>query len=870
MTYALRYSAFILLFSGFYLVGDLRAAVLYEQSKIGVAYSLFQDAGAGFGFYSKFPQYSGTGPIFAGGGTSYSGTLAWLRVKRISGVGCHVPNNINISATDGNTLIGSVGTGIAIGDYCDFPISGPNLTNQAVGSIGICADGTCKGNPGTLVLDGSPANAGYMFEGTQTLPAEPGGWAFQLCDSGGCSGGFEKQPATSTPTSTPATGASSVLFLPGIMGSRLYEESSECADESGEQQRWFSTDDCEQLRLRTDFTGQSLNTLYTKPSESAVIDNIFSLSPLYGDFLERLADEKEKETIADYRAVPYDWRLRLEDVLKTREENGKIIFDQSISYQQSYLYKSLEELVATSKSGKVTIVAHSNGGLLAKALLVEMETQNDPLLDKVDNLILVAVPQVGTPDAVVSILHGAEIAKGFLIKGEVSRQIVNTAPFSHHLLPSEQYFSAEGSSVQTPVVTIEAGSVTDGWRSQFGSEITTHQDLIDFLSKDSGRIKPATDDLLNPEVVDNFLLDYADVAHSVQSAFAPPSTMKVSQVAGTGVGTPSSLTYFTDKECVSRSILSFFQCTEYRDKLGYRAVFASDGDGTVVLPSALAMSETSQVGRVWVDLDRYNDSRLISIVHRNILEVPDIQDFVFNTVESTTSRPYDYLSTTPIDPSEGDRLVFQLHSPLDMWVTTENGLVSSSTTEVSGALYERLGELQYIEIPAGENNIVLHLLGQKTGSFTLDIERWEGDSLTERVDYIAVPTATGTKVTAEIKSVLSTSVLGLDLEGNGTIDADMNPAGELIVKNVVSYPVLVTTIEQLSLKKSLKQVLITTIKSAEYYSNKKPALPLYLKLEDSLLTASADLIKLYAKKGHVSASDSDVLLGMIQVLKNKQ
>ncbi len=869
MTYALRYSAFILLFSGFYLVGDLRAAVLYEQSKIGVAYSLFQDAGAGFGFYSKFPQYSGTGPIFAGGGTSYSGTLAWLRVKRISGVGCHVPNNINISATDGNTLIGSVGTGIAIGDYCDFPISGPNLTNQAVGSIGICADGTCRGNPGTLVLDGSPANAGYMFEGTQTLPAEPGGWAFQLCDSGGCSGGFETEPATTTPTTTPSTGASSVLFLPGIMGSRLYEESSECADENAEQQRWFSTDDCEQLRLRTDFTGQSLNTLYTKPSESAVIDNIFSLSPLYGDFLERLADEKEKETIADYRAVPYDWRLRLEDVLKTREENGKIIFDQSISYQQSYLYKSLEELVATSKSGKVTIVAHSNGGLLAKALLVEMEAQNDPLLDKVDNLIFVAVPQVGTPDAVVSILHGAEIAKGFLIKGEVSRQIVNTAPFSHHLLPSEQYFSLGGSSVQTPVIKIEPGSVTDSWRNQFGAEITTHQGLINFLSKDSGRIKPATDDLLHPEVVDNFLLNYADVVHSAQSAFVPPTTMKVSQVAGTGVGTPSSLTYFTDKECVSRSILSFFQCTEYRDKLGYRAVFTSDGDGTVVLPSALAMLEDSHIERVWVDLDRYNALNL-DRVHRNILEVPDIQDFIINTAEATTSRTYNYLGTEEVIPRKGPRLVFQLHSPLDMWVSTENGLVSSSTTEVSGALYERLGELQYIEVPTSEGNVELHLLGQKTGSFTLDIERWNGDSLEERIDYVAVPTATGTKVTAEIKSVLSTSVLGLDLEGDGTIDADMTAEGALTEKNVVSYSMLITTIEQLNLKKSLKRVLITTIKSAEYYSNKKPSLPLYLKLEDALLSASEDLIKLYTKKRYISAADSVVLLEMIIVLKNKQ
>ena len=855
------------------------AAVLYEQSKIGVPYDLYQDPGTGFGFYSKYPQYSGEGPLFPGGGVPYSGTAAWLRVKRLLGVSCETPTNVNISATDGLTFIGVPGRAFSNGPYCDFPISGSDRTNMSVGWIGICIDGSCNRASGTLVLDGSPENAGYVLDGTQTIK-KTGGWAFQICDSGGCSGGFDSPASTTTATSTstttpplppPPQGASNILFLPGIMGSRLYEDSAACANSAGEKQRWFSTGDCDQLRLKTDFTGQSLNSLYTKPGEASIIKNIFAVSPLYGGFLDRLATEKTKKTIADYRAIPYDWRLKLEDILKTKEANGKIVFDVNSTYKDSYVYHSLQDLLATSKSGKVTIVAHSNGGLVAKALLLEMKAQNDPLLDKIDNLILVAVPQEGTPDAVVSILQGDDLGGGLILSKSVARQIVNTAPFAHNLLPSEHYFSGTSSSVQTPIIKIEPGSVTDAWRTQFGAEINTYAGMRNFMSKDSGRPKPATDDLLHPEVVDNYLLNNADTVHTAQSSFVPPSTMKVEQVGGTGVDTTTSITYSTGKECIARSILSFFTCTKYQDKLKSDVVTTTDGDATVVLPSALSMAESNQVKRVWVALDRYNkDNKFSNRFHRNFLEVSDVQDFIFNTVQSTTSRPYTYLSTQEIVPNSGMRLVFQLHSPLDMWVSTASGVVSSSTVDISNALYRRIGELQYIVVPASESNLQLHLIGQKTGSFTLDIERRQGTTTVDKVSYVAVPSATSTVVTANVPVALVNTVLKLDKEGDGVVDATMNTIGAVTAKPLVSYAVLLDMVGKLTIPKLLKDPLFLLIKDAAYYGQKTPSLSVYRKLEDALLDASTELIKLYTKKQYISAADSNVLLQLIKALKDKQ
>ncbi len=227
--------------AGFFIPFQMtHAAVLYEQSQTGTAYDIFADVGTNTGFYTKLPQYSGSGVVFTGGGVAYTGTAAWLRLKRLSGLSCDAPLSISMYSTDGNTQIGTIfnSSGVATGDYCDFPITGNNRTDQTLGFISICLNGDCDGLTATFVLDGSPKNEGYIVDGTQTI-FQPGGWAFQICDDGGCEGGFElatttatstatstdtgtgTTTATTTATSTPSTGASSVLFLPGIQASRL-------------------------------------------------------------------------------------------------------------------------------------------------------------------------------------------------------------------------------------------------------------------------------------------------------------------------------------------------------------------------------------------------------------------------------------------------------------------------------------------------------------------------------------------------------------------------------------------------------------------------------------------------------------------------
>ena len=61
-------------------------------------------------------------------------------------------------------------------------------------------------------------------------------------------------------------------------------------------------------------------------------------------------------------------------------------------------------LSKTSKTGKVTIITHSNGGLIAKHIITELKRQN--LSYMIDNIIFVAMPEYGTPQAITSLMYG--------------------------------------------------------------------------------------------------------------------------------------------------------------------------------------------------------------------------------------------------------------------------------------------------------------------------------------------------------------------------------------------------------------------------------------------------------------------------------
>ncbi len=594
-----------------------------------------------------------------------------------------------------------------------------------------------------------------------------------------------------TPTTTCTVDCnSSVLFLPGIMGSRLFEESSACGIFNSEKERWVSRSDCDHARLALDANGKSIHPLYTKEEEGGTIDDAYSAN-LYQSFINDLDTWKSDDhLIADYALIPYDWRLSLPDILQNgaTTTNG-LSYSINQGFANSYIYRKLVEMASSSRTGKVTIVAHSNGGLVTKALIQKLKETDDPLHDKIDNVILIAVPQSGTPEAVSNILHGDQIGPmGFVMEAKRLRELTQNMPGAYHLLPSTAYFGGTAASVTTPVVTFIDGTSTQQFIAAYGNEITTPAVLNDFLLGIDGRIQPVYNNLENPTKLRANLLSYAqDIHQQIDDAWEFSTATKVYQIAGWGEKTLATIAYRSVPDCnrvepITIAGRTSYYCTLWGSKLTFDPKEVIDGDGTVVTPSALAVSTSSErVTRYWVDLKTFNDPVVgVNRVHKDILEIPQLRKFIRGFISQSSSTPTVIISTSTPPSTSDNRFTFTLHSPLTLEFTDTLGRhvgPSTSTQDeidssVPGARYKRYGEVQLLSIPSTATG-TLTLRGVSSGSFTLDITEENGDTDLATTSFEGILSATSTVATMLINptfSPVTSGALVIDIDGDGTTD----------------------------------------------------------------------------------------------------
>jgi pimeloyl-ACP methyl ester carboxylesterase len=616
----------------------------------------------------------------------------------------------------------------------------------------------------------------YVFTGT--FPQGKYGYHFEA------NGGAARFPTEGELKFT--TGYSNVAFLPGIEASRLYiAEILNNQPHGDEDQLWEPNGylDVEDLFLPEN--GKSSDGVYTKTSIAEGVIGEVNITPIlqgniYKSFLLDLEKWKNTDHVfADYRVIPYDWRLSIDDILNNgTESNGRLYYaDAYNGTQPQYILNQLRQLAANSDTGKVTIIAHSNGGIVAKALLKRLGDANDPLLAKVDNTVLVAVPQLGTPQAIGALLHGFEQGLPFdwfplLLDPETARVFASTSPMAYHLLPSPKYFSNSGVQIMTPLVNFEKGTTTKIFTDMYGGKIDTAPAFHDFLLGNEGRPQPKKDDTENPSKLKPNFLTYADSLHLEIDNWVPPETMQVYQIAGWGEDTLGGLTYKDRLECVKYDKRGI--CTATVPKMIYTPDEYIDGDGTVVTPSALAMSTLSpNVTRWWVDLLRYDTIFTFERGHKDIFEIPQLRNFIQkNILTQITKELPAYVSVSTPPTNSKKRLRYYLHSPLTLSVRDQYGNeISAGTSTIPNARFKRFGEVQSISLPA---DVVptLVLNGTSEGSFTLEVQEVTGGTVTSTTTFTGIHSNVGTIATMEFPdgTIQNASPLRIDIDGNGTTD----------------------------------------------------------------------------------------------------
>jgi pimeloyl-ACP methyl ester carboxylesterase len=505
---------------------------------------------------------------------------------------------------------------------------------------------------------------------------------------------------------------SNVLFLPGLEASRLYTKGVFFENKLWEP-NWYR--DVEKLYLDQD--GQSiLSNIYTRD----IIDEAFGINiyKKFGLYMDSLVASKAINT---WEAFPYDWR-----------------FDPANNPSLALLVKKVESMASSSQTHKVTLVTHSNGGLIGKWLMSELEKRGEGSL--VDKLILVAVPQVGTAEALPALLYGYDqrLLGGLALTKGVAKKLAVNMSSAYDLLPSAKYFDA----LSIPLIETNSSETS----------VTTIDGLEHFLSGTTANMK---------------LLARAKELHQILDEWKAPSSLKVIQIAGEGIETVKGIKL---------------------QKGGFDPwpTFTWDGDGTVVSPSASFMDADTY----YLNLPKYN-RQLFGLrrnrSHKDILEVEDLQKLIGNLIQGKETL-LDTITQVKAVP-DGNRLGIGMQSlmSLDLYDSSGNHTgerisTSSDLTfideQIPNSSYRNLGEGQYVTLD-DKDRYELIGMGGGIGVFSLTLEETHNDAVIASSSFIDIPVTPLTTISLAVDSQMTGSstlpVLAIDADGDGKTDFKVQP-----------------------------------------------------------------------------------------------
>lgn len=620
----------------------------------------------------------------------------------------------------------------------------------------------------------------------------------------------------------------SILFLPGIKASRLYTTRSI----GTEDQLWEPTfnQDVSQLEMST--AGESINEIYTKD----VIDSVLGVVDVYVDFLQYLDSAERDEMISDWHAFAYDWRYDVFDVVEngTPYEN-EVIFPAEI----------IEELTAENNS-KVTIVAHSNGGLLAKALIEKLrEDGKDGLVERV---IFLGSPQLGTPMSIGSILHGygEEIFGGLTVDDETARTVIRNVPGAYGLLP----FHAFLESLDKPVVSFADSTLSEIYRDAYGDTIDSLSELSLFIKGEEGRPNAGT--IEEPMRGNELMLDAAATYHSnILDEWEAPEHIEIIEIVGTGLDTVKGFRYeeFTRREC----LFGVFAC---RDVAYLKPVplFTKEGDQTVMAVSADAYQGDKET--YYVDLAALHQSGETSIVHATLGESSVVQDILTAIL---LDQPINsaFVSTSQSSYDE-ERDIVSVHSPVSVAVTDDNGnevKISGEgenarvVNEIPGSTYMEFAGGKYVVLPS-DMNYEVNLHGEGEGSYTVRIDTVTSDGREKLFEYTGM---TNSDMEASFeKSDTAFTPLSIDVDGDGEIDETI----EIDDSNTASYTFadLYDAVDALDLRRGQKVALNVKVRVAERFSDRKDHW-LFSRTYKRLLDNIARDLKRLEKRGRITGGE---------------
>jgi len=800
-------------------------------------------------------------------------------------------SNVSISSS---TFSGNPGVGISVSGNTNVRVSSSVIENNASSAVYasggnlVMEDSVIRGNRrGIDIVTGSGGAPSIFARNSVIVNNELGGvrnggasgsavdvrenyWGdasgpYHATENPGGLGNLIQGEALFTPwlsedpTLEKPAGFSSVAFIPGLEASRLYRPGFLYDDRLWEPN---FAGDVEALYLSS-VTGESLDPdIYT----GGVLDEIFGVGGnIYKGFISFMEGLVSDGTISEFTPLPYDWRKDARDVV------ANPVKLKSNTYS---MITEIKRMAAGSKSGKVTLIAHSNGGLVAKEIINALDREGKSGL--IDKLILVASPALGTPEALDSMLHGAKFFLNFPSK-ETTRELVENMRSGYTLLPSREYFERVDTERQ-PIVEFSPGTVaTLPFRDIYGTSISDYDNLRKFiLGENGGRLEPDASHVATPNVLkENFLIS-SEEHHALLDSWTAPQGIRVVEIAGWGLATPYGVRYDAVKKHNCAVENGLYVCRNY-DVIDPQPLITYEGDETVVYPSAVAMGGE----RYFLNLDRYNESKLgttINRSHKNIFEVPFIHDLINLVIvnQQMTVLPDYVTSLLPQDDGGFKHVQLAVHSPVTLHIYdsfgAHTGLVPSSDPvsglvgieeQIPNSYYWQIGEGQYAG-SSGDTTIRAYLNSYASGTFTLEIKELNGEVVSTTTVFKDIPIST-TTVASIATGPGSNMILTLDMNGDSVTDVQISPGGLTPVELIGIIKGFVST---LNLKIQREEQLYRRLDKLEReLLNERKNDIAEKEVTEASFNKLINLIEQYGGKGVLSKDESLWLIDVVKSIK---
>lgn len=474
------------------------------------------------------------------------------------------------------------------------------------------------------------------------------------------------------------TCCSNVLFIPGFQASRLSVPGN---------QLWEPNRNADVEKLYQNAKGVSDNTVTT----SGIIDKGIGYK-IYDSLIHKFDTIVNKGTIKEWKSYPYDWRR---DQLQVAKE----------------IIPTLQALASTSITGKVSILSHSNGGLVTKGLLKYLKDIGKENL--IDSIVYIAVPHIGTPKAIGSLLYGydQQIAKGLILNKNTARQFGYNTPGAYGLLPTTYKYQ-------------------------------------------NGGVASSSKDLESPILLNSYLFNEAKKLHQVIDSIKFSKTFSIT---GWDVKTPISLTQASlsgDGTVVASSSdiykdSYFFDVGKYSKNINHANI--TEAEPVLSLVDDIISSST----------DRKADySEFISKEYPKFTKEDEL--FEIKMFSPVDIHVYD---------SEGRHTGVSLHQrEREIEMDMEPGLVTFVDEEIPGSSYIDMG-VKTISVP-NTGTYTVKGVGTDDGVFTLQINTLSGEG-EEKIlaRYEELPVLKDSRIELSLNTASSTpSNLKIDMENDGVFE----------------------------------------------------------------------------------------------------